>query len=457
MVVLLSGGRDSVCLLDLAVHILDSEKVRALHVNYGLRDEADKDEAFCIALCREVEVSLTVHHAGRRRGGNLQAWAREERLQAGYELSETIGEQTGEQWSVASAHTASDQAETILYRLAASPGRRALLGMKPKHGKLIRPLLGITREQTTAYCKERKLAWRDDSSNKTDSYARNRVRNQLLPQLRSIHVNAESNVLSTAETLRDEAEVLDQVVDNLVAELGEQPEIKRLNELPAALTRLVMQRLADNAVSGNAVALRRQVPAILALSDKGGTSHLDVGGGLKAIIEYGRLQFQLTPGSDPLSNPYLDLDLGSDPLSEVDLDFDPADSAGVVLPVPGRVLFPLGGELIGEVGPDLEVIPTPQVATLDFATLSLPLTVRTWQPGDKMRPLGLNGTRSLHDLFIDRKIPRSRRGKLPIVLSGNEIVWIPGVAIGERFRIVSTTGERVQLRWVHSGYIFQWN
>src|SRR3954468_7045591 len=140
VVVLLSGGRDSVCLLDLAVAL--SGAVRALHVNYGLRPDADGDEAHCAALCARLEVPLSVERASRpdEAPGNLQAWARDARYAAAARLA-------GDGALVAAAHTATDQAETVLYRLAASPGRRALLGMPARSGRLVRPLLGVTRAE----------------------------------------------------------------------------------------------------------------------------------------------------------------------------------------------------------------------------------------------------------------------------------------------------------------------
>src|SRR5712691_1309516 len=124
VLVLLSGGRDSVCLVDVTVELLGSGSVGALHVNYGLREEADADEAHCRALCARLGVALEVERAPRRpETGNLQAWARDVRYAAARSRARA------REMLVASAHTASDQAETVLYRLAASPGRRALLGM----------------------------------------------------------------------------------------------------------------------------------------------------------------------------------------------------------------------------------------------------------------------------------------------------------------------------------------
>ncbi len=176
---MLSGGRDSTCLLDVAVALLGAAAVGALHVNYGLREQADADERHCAALCAKLGVELEVVHAGPRRAhaagggresGNLQAWARELRYAAAGRIARERDA------LIATGHTASDQVETILYRLAASPGRRALLGMLASEGRLIRPLLGVSREQTAAYCASRGLRWREDESNDDERYARARVR-----------------------------------------------------------------------------------------------------------------------------------------------------------------------------------------------------------------------------------------------------------------------------------------
>ena len=140
LVAMLSGGRDSVCMLELAVRARGPEALTALHVNYGLRDESSEDERFCAGLCQRLGVRLEVERPRRPRGpGNLQAWARDTRYAAAARLAEAQGA------TIVTGHTADDQVETILYRLASSPSRRALLGMRPSDGRLARPLLGTTR------------------------------------------------------------------------------------------------------------------------------------------------------------------------------------------------------------------------------------------------------------------------------------------------------------------------
>jgi tRNA(Ile)-lysidine synthase len=288
VVVLLSGGRDSVCLLDVAVALGGAGAVRALHVNYGLRADADGDEAHCAAVCAALDVPLEVERAARPDDapGNLQAWARDVRYAAAARLSAAAGPEG----RVAAAHTATDQAETILYRLAASPGRRALLGMPARSGRLVRPLLAITREETAAWCRARGLGWREDATNDSGRYARGRVRGALVPALRAVHPAAERNVVRTAELLRDEAEVLDVVVDTALAG-RDRVAVGHLAALPRALARLVVRRLAEQATGEPCARAPGRLDEILALGD----GALDLGAGARAVVDGGVLRFERTP------------------------------------------------------------------------------------------------------------------------------------------------------------------
>jgi tRNA(Ile)-lysidine synthase len=287
LLVMVSGGRDSVCMLDLAVRARGPEAVRALHVNYGLRGEADADERHCAEFCERLGVSLAVERPRRPEGaGNLQARAREARYAAAARLA---GESDA---TILTGHTADDQVETILYRLASSPSRRALLGMKPQDGRLARPLLGASREETTAYCEERGLAWRDDASNEEADYKRNLMRRNVIPELEKIHPAAKQNVLRTAALLREEAELLDSLVD---AELAGSESVppgaiphSRFAELHPALRRLVLQRLADEAAGRPVPGAARFAEQVAGLT-RGGSA-LDLGAGVRAVLEAGVLR-----------------------------------------------------------------------------------------------------------------------------------------------------------------------
>ncbi len=312
VVAMLSGGRDSVCLLDVAAALCGAERVHALHVNYGLRAAAAEDERHCRELCARLGVAIEVVRAQRARGasGNMHAWARELRYGAALGLArrldglpaedpaagesavdaivkDRLGARAGT--VLATGHTATDQVETILYRLAASPGRRALLGMSAREGRLVRPFLGLTRSATGDYCLERKLAWREDESNSSERYARARVRHGLLVALDAVHPAARANVLRTARLLRDESELLDALVRE---ELGgrESIALERLRELHPALARLIVIDLAERATGTNVAQAGERVAEILALGRRGGRAELHVGGLAAAVVEDGELR-----------------------------------------------------------------------------------------------------------------------------------------------------------------------
>jgi tRNA(Ile)-lysidine synthase len=296
VLVLLSGGRDSTCLLDLAVVLCGVARVSALHVNYGLREQAGADEAHCLELCSQLGVELQVLRAGADAvaplpaAGNVQAWARELRYRAARERAEADGGR------LATGHTASDQVETILYRLCASPGRRALLGMPARDGRLVRPLLGLSREQTSTYCRERGLGWREDESNADDRYARSRVRHGLLPALRAVHPAAEANVLRTAALLREETELLEGLVDAELVQAGSEGiAVERLVALPPALARLVVVRLAERAAGTFVPQAGERVQELIALGRRGGRAELHVGGQAGAVLEDGVLTMVKLP------------------------------------------------------------------------------------------------------------------------------------------------------------------
>jgi tRNA(Ile)-lysidine synthase len=418
LLVMLSGGADSVCLLDVALRL--GAEVSALHVNYRLRDDADEDEQHCRALCGRLGVELFVERVRLEEEGNLHALARDER----YRQAELHA--AGD---YAAAHTASDQAETVLYRLAVSPGRRALLGMAPRRGRLVRPLLAVTRADTEAHCRERGLDWRDDASNRDPRFARARVRHGLLAELREVAPQAERTIAETAAQLRDESEVLDRAVGEALVALGGGPAVEAvaLVALGPALARLVLRRLAEREAGSPRALSRKEADAVLSLAGASlvgrgngdatlrgpgaGSRSLDLGGGLRAVAEYGTVRFKA--GEDAPSP-------------------EPA-----TLPIPGMARF---GEwtIEARVGGGGEV-------ELSATALGASATVRGWRDGDRMRPLGLGGSKSLQDLFTDRKVPRALRRALPVLEADGVIAWVAGVAVDERFAAAPGSGRVIGL------------
>ena len=381
LLVMLSGGADSVCLLDVAQRI--GARASALHVNYGLREEAGADEQHCRALCGRLGVPLTVERVELPRG-NLQAAAREVR----YGIAERLAE-----GDYAAAHTLSDQAETVLYRLASSPGRRSLLAMSPRRGRLVRPLLEATRADTREHCRAAGIEWREDAANADPRFARSRIRHEVMPVLDEVAPGAERTIAETAALLRDEAAVLEAAVDAALTD-----DLAVIAGLPPALGREVLRRLAGAPLG------RARVDEILALAGRGGTVSLDVAGGLRAVVEYGHVRFTRAREEDDAAEP----------------------PAPVELALPGSARF--GDWELVAAGGDEEGEP------FDAAALGRAVLVRSWRAGDRMRPAGLGGTKTLQDLFTDRKVPRGERLRVPVVEVGGEIAWVPGVAVAEGFR-----------------------
>ncbi len=309
VVAMVSGGRDSVCLLDVAVALRGPREVHALHVNYGLRGEdSDADEWLCAELCGQLGTELRVLAAPLRdrEPGNLLARARELRYRAAIGWAQELalsepGSSTGAdpearqpRARVATGHTASDQLETILYRLAASPGRRALLGMSACEGMLVRPLLGLTREQTAEYCRARGLQWREDASNDDERYARTRVRKRLVPALLAVHPAARESVLRTAQLLREESLLLEELVQEQLAG-GDSIALERLAALNPALARLVVVQMAEQAAGDYVPQAGQRLGEILALWRRVGRGEVHVGGNVSAAIAGGRLRMVKLP------------------------------------------------------------------------------------------------------------------------------------------------------------------
>jgi tRNA(Ile)-lysidine synthase len=417
-VVLVSGGADSACAAAGLAGLCAPGGLIALHVNYGLRDDAAEDEQVCRELCGNLRIDLEVRRP-QLPEGNVQAAARDARYRAAEELRLRMGGDF-----VATGHTRTDVAETVIYRLASSPGRRALLGMPARRGSLIRPLLTLGRADTRRLAAAARLPFRDDPSNEDTGYARNRIRLEVLPALHELSRSAELNIAETRAELAEESEVLDRLVESVLEEAGAaQPTLAvradALKGLQAGLRRLALRALAERAARHDVPLGRARAAEIwrLAGQPEGGT--VELGSGVKAVCEYGVIRFDA--GAEAAPGP-------------------------ARLPVPGRCRFGRW-EVRAERGspPAAPSADAPDVAALDAGAAGDELVVRAWRDGDKMRPLGLDGTKSLQDVFSDRKVPRSLRHTLPLVTSGDRIAWVAGVAVSEEFKLRPETEQAVIL------------
>jgi tRNA(Ile)-lysidine synthase len=282
IVVLFSGGGDSTALLLALTEICDVSRLHALHVNYGLRaDQSDADEKFCRELSERLGCELTVALAPAHESGNLQDWARDVRYSAADGLASTLGPAT----VIAVGHSADDQAETVLYRLFASPGRRALGGIPERRGRIVRPMLGLRRTSLRAWLGDRGEPWREDASNGDPRFARVRAR-RLLEDAENLHPAAIDNLLTTVADLREEGAELADVVEGLRAQLTLEDhalDLDRLAELPPALGGAVLRTWVEQQRGVPVPKAARMLGEALRLGNSGERRELQFEGASLAI------------------------------------------------------------------------------------------------------------------------------------------------------------------------------
>jgi tRNA(Ile)-lysidine synthase len=415
-VVLVSGGADSAATAAAIVGVAGAGAVTALHLNYGLRPDSDRDEETVQELSARLGIELEVERP-RLGEGNVQAEAREAR----YAAAERLRRSSGADW-IATGHTRTDLAETVLYRLATSPGRRALLGLRPRRGAVVRPLLALGRDQVRRLASEAGLPFRDDPTNAEPMYARNRLRNEVLPVLHEIGPEVEATIAETQAELAEESEALERAAAEVLSESGADAAgaIGRdvLAPLDPAIRRLALRRLAERAAGFPVPLGRNRADQIWRLVNEPEGGVVELGNGVEAQIEGGHIRFTAGPAGEPVA---------------------------ATLPVPGSCRFG-SWEVRAELSSTVPAPDGPDLAVLDAGALGGPLVVRSWRDGDRMRPLGLGGSKSLQDLFTDRRVPRSLRHALPVVTSDGRIVWIAGVAVSEEFAARPGASEAAVLR-----------
>lgn len=424
-VVMISGGADSACLLAGLVALLGPDQLDAVHLNYRLRPDSDEDEAICRDLCGRLLVALRVERPTLPRG-NVQAAARDAR----YAAAERLRKQYGAAW-IATGHNRTDLAETMIYRLATSPGRRAMLGLAPRRGAVIRPLLKLGRERLRELADSAGLPYKDDPSNLDPRFARVRIRQEVAPVLRELSPQYERNLATTWSEVAEESEALEAIAAEAVADA--EPGVTRvanLKPLHPALRRIALRQLAER-VAGRQLPLGiGKAEEIWRIANRPQGGVVDLVAGVRAVCESGWIVFA-----------------ADGPSRESRAEKSSTSAwAPAVLPVPGSCRWGRW-QLEAQLHPGRPQRPLgPDVAMLDADAAGSQLTVRSWQEGDRIRPLGLEGSKSLQDLFTDRGVPRSHRRLLPVVLSGDEIIWVAGLAVADSCKISATTRQTLVIK-----------
>ena len=431
VLVALSAGADSTALL----HALTQLRARlacqvsACHVHHGLRgEEADEDAQHAADLARSLGAPFVtkrtdVRALAAKRRLSLEAAAREARYRL---LEEAATEMRADR--IATGHTADDQAETVLLNLLRGAGLAGLAGIPPVRGRVIRPLLEVTRAQVAAYCRSQELSYRMDQSNLDRRFTRNRVRHEILPALRQLQPRADAILCRLSRIARDEeafmAEEASRRLDEIAFEglEGLVVPLEPFQALPPALRR----RLARAAIAGMKgdeldIGLER-VDALVKLATSGQTgTHIELPGRLHALRTYGeviihRIEETITP-----------------------------PTRSWALPLPGRLVIP---ELATEMAVTLSTAKRPpgaSVALLDRAKVTEELRVRTWRPGDRFVPYGMKGSVKLQDFFVNQKVPRRLRGWVPLVLCGERIAWVVCYRVSDEFKVTPETRRTVRI------------
>lgn len=426
-----SGGADSVALFHLLLPLCREAGISAyvLHLNHGLRDEADSEELFVKGLASAEDVPFYSHRAKlgtRATGGeSLEMAARTARLAFFTHCSSELGLQ-----AVATGHQADDVAETVLLRLARGAGAAGLAGLRPiSHPSaslvFIRPLLAISGLALRAWLLQRKLDWRDDKTNLDDAIPRNFVRNRLIPQLEQTWVaTLRERLCQSAEALREDDALLETLAQRALEALTSDGTLPTslLIQQPEALQRRLLRRwLFLQQAPGSA-----GLATILTLLDycrSSGNWHHQLSSDLRAVCSEGILRLTRTDRPVP---------------------------GEAQIPLPGRLQWGtveiLTEESTGVSAASCGIGRYPALGSISSAALNRGLlSVRSRRPGDRISPTGLSGSKKLHDLFIDEKVPNCQRGHIPIFVCGNDVVWIPGYRVSRSFAVPSSEAPCIRI------------
>jgi tRNA(Ile)-lysidine synthase len=459
VLVALSGGCDSVALLFLLRELEDAGALTvaaAAHLNHQLRGaDSDADEAFCAALAGRFGLEAIVERAdvaavARKEKRSLEDAARAVR----YEFLERSALRADAD-AIAVAHTVEDQAETFLLRLLRGAGTRGLAAIRPKAGRVIRPLIELERADLRAYLADRGERFREDASNADVAFARNRVRHELIPLLQSRFSPRVTHVLAReAELARQDEEFLAAEAIKLAARIvltdvaGVRLDADGLRCAPRALSSRVVHAVLQRLAGTKSIHFDH-VERLLGLAEPSAAG--------RAVSLPG--QYAVRVGNEIGLRP-------EGPQSRRSATRSAGKRGGGTdfafsLSIPGEVFLEAqrlaveAQRLEGPGGP--EGRPRKWAARgaevgIAAEAIELPLAVRSRRAGDRFRPLGAPGKRKLQDFLVDRKVARNERDTVPLVVDGRDrIVWVVGQTVAEDFRVTDPSQGVILLKVRHLG------
>jgi tRNA(Ile)-lysidine synthase len=456
LVVAVSGGADSVALLHALLTLRGRAGLRlhVAHLNHDFRgDEADEDARFVARLGVSLDLPVTVEKinpvAYQREAGlsSFEEAAREVR----YGFLARVARDTGAA-AIALGHTADDQAETVLMHLVRGAGLHGLRGMeelstwKDREGahpaRLFRPLLGATKQETAAYCQRRRIAFRTDSGNLSMRFTRNRVRSRLMPALKEYNPRIMEALIRLSRAASLHSDYLDGEVSKVwpvVARREGEGVLLDAAQLVSVhpLVRRLVFRMAYREVAGDTRRLMEtHVTAMEGLLGAQAGRSLDLPRGLRLSRGHAHLALSAGPRNDACPFPLLE--------GEHSLPLPPA-GAEVTSVVPGwRITCTLAAPMEGA---PRDVFS----ALLDRDSLGERLLVRARAPGDRFQPLGMGAEKKLQDFFVDEKVPRQWRDRVPLLISERGIAWVVGYRVAQWARVGSGGGTPIRIEFAREG------
>jgi tRNA(Ile)-lysidine synthase len=472
LVVAVSGGADSVCLLHILASLKEELQIRLhiAHLDHQLRGaESAADAEYVADLAKKLGIPATIERRevrGYRKEKrlSLEEAAREVRYRFLADVAEAIGSKR-----VAVGHTRDDHIETILMHLIRGAGTRGMRGLQPatdwpsQDGQLIviRPLLEVSHQETEDYCRRHQLSPRLDASNLSLSPLRNRIRRQLLPLLQGYNPGIAEALLRTGRITGDDIDFLDretaQIWDKIARKDGETIILdrKKLHRLPPTLKRYLLRSGAERLLGSAKDIELRHIEEMMALLGGPAGKRLSLPGSLSFITGYD--DYILTTDLAALSPlPTLEGETRLNIPGQTEFSgwrveasiIEPSaikgKPEGALAPSENLTPLPLGkGKGIQGIG----LIKDNFTAYLDLSKTGDRLTVRVRQRGDKFQPLGLPGLKKLGEFMIDSKIPQAWRKNIPIVCSQKQLVWVVGWRIDERVKVTQNTEKVLRLEF----------
>ena len=438
-----SGGADSVCLLFLLKELMPRLEfdLSVLHVEHGIRGEASvKDAGFVEELCKREGIPF------RCRQVDAKAYAKEQDLSLEeaarilrYEAFTDACADKGVSCKIAVAHHMEDQVETVLFQMARGSGIRGLGGIRPVRDNIIRPLLACTKQDLLLYLSEKQIPYRDDETNADNRFARNRIRNHILPELNDLQPSATLHIAKAAEELQEiEAYIrkqADREYPRIVSEDGSGIRInaKSFLELDPVLQNAVVKIAIGTFVPGRKDILRRHIDGVctLAMGESGKELHLPGGLLIRKQGEFILLRIGQSVKL-PEEGPWI-LYEGLPEEWEDDRD---------ILLGTGQLLQ----KSIFAYDPDLGIAGDTYTKWLDYDRIKNGLQIRTRRNSDFLYIDEAGHKQKLQDYFVNRKIPAGVRDRLLLIASGDHILWIPGCRISSGCKITEQTKRILELR-----------